>query len=63
MGNFRGRKLSRIGRKGAFRGENLLNIKLISIPIILWKNFAGGYKIVKFVVFSLESYTVCTAVT
>ena len=40
-GNFRGRKLSRIGRKSEFRGEN----------------FRGSLKIAKFVnVFSLESF-------
>ena len=62
-GNFRGRKLSRIGRKGAFHAENFCEMLNWSHKWV-WhaenfveKTFTGGCKIVKFMkVFSLESF-------
>ena len=43
-GNFRGRKLSRIGRKGAFCGENFKNVKMslygCGMPIISWRKLS-----------------------
>ena len=50
-GNFRGRKLSRIGRKGAFRGENfrgmlktgrIMGVACLEYYIFVEKTFADG---------------------
>ena len=63
VGNFRGIKLTRIGRKGAFCRENvrgMLNWLHNGCGIFVQKIFMGGCKIAKFVkVFSLKSFLLC----
>ena len=55
-GNFREGKLSRIGRKGAFHGENFCRMLNNGCGMPLEKISAGGCEIAKFVkVFSLKS--------
>jgi len=62
-GNFRGRKLSRIGEKYDFHGENFSQIARFATrkdaipPNFAEKTFANSHKTVKFTkVFSLESF-------
>ena len=62
-GNFRGRKLSRIGEKYDFRGENFrgllacVALKDAAPPNFAEKTFANSHKTVKFAkVFFLESF-------
>ena len=62
-GNFRGRKLSQIGEKYGFRGENFCRLLACAVPKettpsnFVEKTFVNSHKTVKFVkVFSLESF-------
>ena len=65
-GNFRGRKLSRIGRIGAFHGENvrgMLTGRIMGVACLEFRgeNFRGWLKIAKFVKVSpskVSHYTV-----
>ena len=62
-GNFQGRKLSRIGEKYDFRGENFHRLLACAVPKdathpnFMEKTFANSHKTTKFAkVFSLESF-------
>ena len=68
VGNFRGRKLSRIGEntifaEKTFAGCSLLQHQRCHAPNFVEKTFANSYKIAKFTkIFSLESFLVSSCV-